>query len=101
MKIYYLDEKEVHMFGDYVGVVWPTRDVTTKSVDAEGNRVTTTKRVRASSPYIDFLWIRETDGEVYEDDDSPVSGGLALKQAAKVVQELLLAIEYLEVQEKP
>ncbi len=97
--VYYLPEKEVHMVGDYVGVVWNTRDVTTKTVDPQGRRVTTTERVRTGTPYIDFLDIREDDGEPFENDDDPVSGGLTMKQAAKIAQELLLAVEYLKAQE--
>ena len=100
MVIYYLDEKEVHMMGDYVGVVWNTRDVTTKTIDAQGRHITTTEGVRnGSPPYIDFLRIRDADSDPYEDDDSPVSGGLTLKEAAKIAQELLLAVEYLKAQE--
>ena len=106
VKIYNLDEKEVHMMGDYVGVVWPTEKVKKKLKGDDGLTYTAEISVRKTDaiygdtyPYIDFLDIREDSheaGEFYEDDDSPVIGGIDVKQAMQIAQELASAIHYIE-----
>ena len=96
MKIYHLEEKEAHMFGDMVGVVWNTSIEKKRLQDAGGTTYTAEVPVRKGKPYIDFLWIREEDTDSpYEDEDSPISGGISLKVAAKLSNELNDAISYL------
>lgn len=98
-KIYILDEKEVHMIGEYVGVVW---SVTKKQKTIKGEDGVTYRAevpVRDGDPYIDFISIREDnypngDTETYEDEDSPVQGGLSVSTAAKIAVEIHEAIQY-------
>ena len=96
IEIYHLAEREVHMIGESVGVVWNTirKKKTIKGDDGLTYEAYTA--VRNGDPYIDFVWIRERDGEVWEDDDSPVDGGLGGEEALKLSQELVLAVEYLK-----
>jgi len=47
-------------------------------------------------PDIDFVWIREHGEEFYENDDSPVDGGLGRQGALDVAGELLEAVKYME-----
>ena len=77
-KIYFVEGKEVHMVGDYVGVCW--------NLDAENNR--------EGDPYINFVWIRENDGKVWEDEDSSIAGGIDFELAMKLVDELQSALDY-------
>jgi len=98
--IYHLPEKEVHMLGDYVGVAWNTKLKKKTLKGEDGLTYTAVVPVRDGEPYIDFLWIRGTDedgeGEIWEDEDSPVDGGLSAEQALQVSRELALAVEYLK-----
>ena len=93
--IYHLDGKEVHMLGDYVGVVWNTTRKKKTIKGEDGLTYEAYAPVRDGIPYIDFLRIRNKNGEVWEDEDSPVDGGLSGQEALQVAQELALAIEYL------
>lgn len=96
-KIYQLSEKEVHMVGDVVGVVWRTETKTKQITGEDGLKYRAEVPVRDGEPYISFFNIREDrDGEFYEHDDSPVDGGISAEYAKKVADELLLAIEYLK-----
>jgi hypothetical protein len=51
---------------------------------------------RDNDPYIDFVTVRETGDkdESYEDEDSPVDGGLSLKSAEAIATELTRAVAY-------
>lgn len=93
-KVYQLSEKEVHMVGDCVGVVWNTRREKRILTLEDGVKYRAEIPVREGEPYIDFFTIRESDGEFYEDDDSPVQGGLDCKFAEQIAEELRAAIEY-------
>ena len=92
--------KEVHMMGDCVAVcckvVPKTKTITKDGIDYKAEVYVRTK----VPPYIDFINIREDEDEVWEDDDSPVDGGLSLEMAVKIHKELGEAIEYLKSQEK-
>jgi hypothetical protein len=92
--------REVHMMGDSVAVCWNTKDKQTTEIKDGGWTRTINEIIRTSEPYIDFVWMREMDGMWYEDDDSPVAGGLSLRTAKAVRDELSLAIEYLKEQTK-
>ena len=99
--IYHLLEKEAHMLGDCVGVVWNTKLKKKTLKGEDGLTYTAVVPVRDGQPYIDFLWIHESehddgDGEVWEDEDSPVDGGLNAEEALHVSRELALAVEYLK-----
>ena len=94
---YQLDGKEVHMVGDYVGVVWNTKQQKKTVKDDSGTVYTAYVQLRYGEPYIDFISVRHSSDvdEVWEDEDIPVDGGLGLDEAIKVSEELKLAIEYL------
>ena len=105
VKIYQLiyNEKDVHMMGDYVGVVWGIKKV--KKTIYAGDGVTYAAEVWERKPdspitqypYIDFLDIREDSmGDFYADDDSPVQGGLSVKSAMQVAKELAEAVHYIQ-----
>jgi len=94
--IYHLPEKEVHILGKYVGIVWNTVNKKKTLKDASGFIYVAYVPLRNGNPYIDFLWIREIDGEMFEDENSPVDGGLNAEQALQVSRELALAVEYLK-----
>ena len=93
--IYHLGEREIHMLGDYVGVVWNTKLQRKTFWGEDGLEYVAWLPARDGKPYIDFLWIRELDGEVFDDDDSPVDGGIDAEMALQVSKELQLAVEYL------
>ena len=94
---YQFPEKEVHMVGDYVGVVWNTVQQKKTMKDASGLVYTAYAPLRHGEPYIDFVSIRHSrdNDEVREDEDSPVDGGLGLEKSIRLSEELTLAIEYL------
>jgi len=100
--VYHLPEKEVHMLGDYVGIVWNTKRTKKTLRGEDGLTYTAVVPVRDGQPYIDFLLIRGVDdtdpqeSEAWEDEDSPVDGGLDAQQALQVSRELALAVEYLK-----
>ncbi|MDO8673080.1 MAG: hypothetical protein Q7O66_16855 [Dehalococcoidia bacterium] len=93
--IYHLDEKEVHMVGDYVGVVWNTTELRKELIGPDGLTYRAKVKARDGKPYIDFVWIRGEGKDAWEDDDSPVAGGFGGKTALQVSKELALAVEYL------
>ena len=96
-EIVILDEKEVHLMGTYVGVIW---NVEKKQKTIKGEDGVTYRgeiAVRTGGPYIDFITIREDgEGEPFEDEDSPVAGGLNTKAAAQIITELYDAISYID-----
>jgi hypothetical protein len=96
--IYHLAEKEVHMVGDYVGVVWPTKEQKKALPGYDGLIYHAPVNVRSGDPYIDFLTIRKDDrrDEFYEDEDSPADGGLSMDTAKQMAEELLRAVEYIK-----
>ena len=98
--IYHLPEKEVHMLGDYVGVVWNTTRKKKTIRGEDGLTYEAYAPVRSGEPYIEFLDIRTDDADVWEDEDSPVDGGLSGEEALQVSQELAFAVEYLKTVSK-
>ena len=96
-KIVILDEKEVHLMGSYVGVVWNTHPERRQIKGEDGLTYRAEVPVRSGDPYIDFISIREYDNDTpVEDEDSPVQGGLSVDAAARVAIELTEAIEYIK-----
>jgi hypothetical protein len=92
---YLFAEKEVHMTGQYVGVCWNLSQIN-KEVEADNTVYSAKVKVRSGKPYISFLSIREAGkGEYYEDNDSPIDGGIELQTAIVVKQELEAAIDYM------
>lgn len=79
--IYYnTGERELHVFGTVC---------VARNFNREGGRL--------GKPYIDFVIMRQTTGgNWYEDEDSPVEGGISLTTAKTVLYELEQAIEHLE-----
>lgn len=73
--IYKFDDKEIHMMGDYVGVV----------------------SYSGGMWFISFPWIRinRSNGTAWEDEDSSVSGGISADQAEIVAVELMAAAKHL------
>lgn len=52
---------------------------------------------RNSSPYIDFVSVREyREGEYSKNEDSPVDGGFSIKTAEGLTRELTKAVEYVK-----
>lgn len=96
-KIVILDEKEVHLMGSYVGVVWNVEKKQKTIKGEDGMTYRGEIAVRTGEPYIDFITIREDgEGEPFEDEDSPVQGGLDTKAAAQIITELYDAISYID-----
>ena len=94
MDIYLFDEREVHMFGEYVGVCWNTRIA--KEVKREGDTIhKIEKQIRQGDPYIDFVYVRDNGHGAYEDEDSSVAGGLTFNQAKMLIRELEEATAYM------
>ena len=102
IKIYQLSDKEVHMVGDYVGVCWNIRYREYEPQHNElpstpgGLGITIKLPERTYGPYIDFVWVRENNGEHYEDEDSPVDGGIDKHTGVQIIQELEAAIAYID-----
>ncbi len=90
--------REVHMMGNYVGVCFRIEKQTTRT--REGNRIITVdtwSKEEYPMPYIDFIRIGyDNKDEPYIDDDSPVSGGLSAKEADQIINELKMAVNYIE-----
>jgi hypothetical protein len=81
------DGIEAHTMGEYVAVCWRLKQVKTqRSITYE----------RSGEPYIDFIDVREHNGEYYCDEDSPVQGGITPHEALQVAEELQRAYEYLK-----
>lgn len=97
-KIYYLDEKEVHSFGNYVAVVWNTDMVRKLVTDEHGKKIMADVQVRISKPYIAFITVLDYGNDGFREHSDYISGGHSWAQATKVAQELDQAIEYLRVQ---
>ncbi len=89
-------DRLLHMMGDTVAVVWNTK-TEQRHVMMDGLDFVGSVEVPNGKPYIDFVDVRQDkdDGTFYEDDDSPVAGGMDPKFATKVAKELLLAVEYI------
>jgi len=94
---YQFNGREVHMVGDYAGVVWNTKPQKKTVKDDSGTVYTAYLQFRYGEPYIDFVSIRlsHDEDEAWEGEDSPVDGGLGLDEAIQLSKELTLAIEYL------
>ena len=95
----YMLEREIHMIGDSVAVVWNTKP-DKKTLVKDGVKYTAQVRVRAGNPYIDFVTVREYRGndgpDFVEDDNSPIEGGLSAADATAISKELTAAVEYLK-----
>lgn len=87
----------VHMVGDFVAVC-SKASVVKRAVTVDGVEYTAKVNTPVlTDAYIDFVDLRQDrGGEWYEDDDSPVEGGLAITHAQKVADELNKAIEYIK-----
>jgi len=98
VEIHKLPEKEIHLVKGnlIVGVCW-TCEEKIKKIKHEGTTYKATILERKGDPYIDFVNLRgDGDGGIYEDEDSVVEGGLCLKYALDLVDELTNACEYLK-----
>lgn len=90
--------REVMMMGQYVAVCWPGHYEFEKIDEC----YSTEKWQRSHNKwhpygYIDFVWLREDpDGGFYEDEDSPVEGGLDPDVARQIAAELIKAADYIE-----
>lgn len=81
-----LGEREVHLFGECVGVCWNLRQETRALKDTDGTIYYAKKHVRGGAPYIDFVTIREWEnGGFSEDEGSPVDGGFPAGWAEKTL----------------
>ena len=91
-------EREVLMMGDYVAVCWNGHYIEKSVPSLPMHKITVQKWQRARfKPYIDFVWLREDpDGNPYEDEDTPVAGGIGVDVARQVASELVKAAEYIE-----
>lgn len=85
------EERYVLMMGETVAITWNAREVSKsvypyRSWEKEGK------------PYIDFVNLRQDgkDGSYYEDEDSPVVGGIDTDYARKLISELTAACEWLK-----
>jgi len=91
-----LGSREAHFIGDYTAVCWNTETVK-KTLKKGGVKYTAHIEERCSPPYIDFINLRDEDGDTfYEDDDSPISGGIDVAKAEKLIEELKKAVVYLK-----
>lgn len=90
--------KELHMVGDSVAICWNVKRIEKKIKGEDGLTYKAEVWERSGNdPYIDFVCVRErAEGEFYEDDDSSVAGGMSLKSAERIRDELTKAIEYLK-----
>lgn len=91
------DGIEAHMIGEYVAVCWRLRETKTVTGTKNNQQIHITYE-RSGEPYIDFLVIREHQGEPYRDEDSPVEGGISPHEALVIADELQKAIAHLEQQ---
>lgn len=95
------ENKEAHMIGSYVGVCWNIRKRTEirTIIGEDGLTYTATAELweRYGDPYIDFLEVLQGEGgKFYEDEDSPVQGGMTVDFARLIASELNSAIVYLQ-----
>lgn len=81
MQIYFLDDYEIHQIGNYVFVVW--------NWDEDKGRLT-------KEPYINFLYIKKYSNGIGVSEDSSVAGGIDVKQAETIIQELTEAVNYVK-----
>ena len=90
-------EKEAHMMGDIVAVCWNIKRIE-KSLKKDGLTYKATVWERSDEkPYIDFIQIREyEDGYFCEDKYKPVEGGISVKRAERIRDELGKALEYVK-----
>lgn len=97
--IYVFSEREVHMMGDKkygVCVAWNMKNQIKTLKDDQGTVYTASVPARSGEPYIDFTAIRNADGDAFEDEDSPVRGGISPEFALKLAVDLQAAVEYLK-----
>lgn len=97
VKVYGLDDQEIHMMGDYVAVCW-NLEVKINKVKSfiGGTPYEIEVRGRCGDPYLAFLDIREDRDGSYKDDDSPVEGGFSPEEAEQIANELQRALAYME-----
>lgn len=96
IKKYTIDNREIHMMGDFVAVCWSLRSEK-KSIIKDGITYSANIKVRKEEPYIDFITIwRYEDGENCISDDISIEGGLSVVTAKAVADEITKACDYIE-----
>jgi len=103
VRIYRTADREIHrrLGSPDVAVCWNLAKHSTLE-QRDGMEIHTTRYTRHGAPYIAFVWLRRNpdDGSWYEDEDSPVHGGLSLEEATRLREELAWAITYLPTMEE-
>src|SRR3989304_715342 len=97
VKIFQLPGKAVHKAGDFVGVAWHTREEKKTITGQDGIIYSAQILTRIVKPHIDLISIRGTEGDYWEDEDSPIAGGFDAQLAEQIIRELQWAIEYIRV----
>lgn len=91
--------KEIHfpIGNSVVAVCWNVNRVE-KQIKGEDGLIYTAKvyeRKKNSKAYIDFITLHEDEDEyIYEDEESPVEGGLNINYAEKIANEIVRAVQY-------
>lgn len=95
-KKYEIDGREIHLPEGcrYTVVCWNCGQETL-SLQKDGLEYTATRFIRRGSPYIQFAFVREGEGDNWIDSDSPVAGGFSLGFAHMLRRELQVACDYL------
>jgi hypothetical protein len=92
--------REVHFpdGNNAVAVCWNTKTVTKSIKGADGLTYKAEVRERTKTePYIDFVSVREyAKDDFVEDEDSTVAGGISVKYAESLAQELIKAVAYIK-----
>ncbi len=94
--------REVHMIGNMVAVCWNTQEERRTLTGPDGATYEAAVQVRCAEcleqgkPYIDFVTIRHDESGFYEDEDSPIRGGISQETALQLMKELQDAIEYMK-----
>jgi hypothetical protein len=84
------------MVGEYTAICWRTKIVAVHKM-VDGIWMTGESMERIGDPFITFVDIRhdkQTD-EDYEDEDSPLMGGISAEFAQQIIKELTDAVEYM------
>lgn len=80
-----------------VAVCWNIKEVqkSIKGKDGLTYKAETWEREEKSGPYVCFMSVREyKKGEFVSAEDSPVDGGMSIKQAQYIAEELAKALKY-------
>ncbi len=101
IKNYELGEKDVHMCGNHVAVVWDITKAERSGSEDKQNHENEKIRIRTGKPYIAFTTIRKTSaGKFEEDSAAPVKGTASLEIACEIMQDLWDAIAHLNDTQK-